>query len=52
MYPAVKTALPKWGITANMTTYARDGLLHSGDAGLFSIFRYQGTSRNAMMVDQ
>ena len=52
MYPAIKAALPKSGIAANMTIEARDGPLHSGGAGVFSLFHYQGASRTSMVVDQ
>ena len=52
MYPAVKAAFPKSGITANMTIEAREGPLHSGGAGVLSLFRYQETSLIDMMVDQ
>ena len=52
MCPAIKTAFPKSGIAANMTTEAKDGPLHSGGDGVLSLFHYQGNYRTAMMVDQ
>ena len=52
MYPVIKAALLKSGITTNMTTYARDCPLYNDGAGVLSLFHYQETSHTAMLVDQ
>ena len=52
MYPAIKAALPKSEIVANMNIEARDGPLHRDGVDVISLFHYQGTSRTVMMVDQ
>jgi len=52
MYPAIKAALPKAGITSNIAADIRDGPSLSGGSGLLSLFHYSGTSRTSMIVEQ
>ena len=52
MYPAVKAALPRSGITATLVTNVRDGPVSSLGAGILSLYNYMGTARTACLVDQ
>ena len=52
MYPAIKAALPKAGISAHISKYIRDGPIGSGGLGVLSLYNYQGTSRTSMLVEQ
>ena len=52
MYPAVKAALPRSGITATLATYVREGPVGSLGAGIISLYHYMGTARTACLVDQ
>ena len=52
MWPAIKAALPKSGITSNIASKIRDELFSSGGGGVISLFHSQGTSRTAMIVEQ
>ena len=47
MYPLIKVALPRSGITANLPTEFRDGIISSGGIGVYYIFHYQGAARTA-----
>ena len=52
MCPAIKMALPKSGITANIETTIRDGPVASFGCGVFSLFYYMGKSRTACLIEQ
>ena len=52
MYPAIKAALPRSGITATLATDVRDGPVGSLGAGILSLYNYMGTARTACLVDQ
>ena len=52
MYPAIKAALPKAGISAHISKCIRDGPIGSGGSGVLSLYNYQGTSRTSMLVEQ
>ena len=52
MYPAIRAALPKAGISARISSSIRDGPIGSGGSGVLSLFNFQGTSRTAMVIEQ
>ena len=52
MYPAIKTALPKSGITSYISTPIRDGPITSGCVGVISLYKYQNTTRTTMVIEQ
>jgi len=51
MYPAIKAALPKSGITSTICTEIRDGPSQSGGGGVISLFHYMGTARTSVLVE-
>ena len=52
MWPAIKAALPKSGITSNIASNIRDGPSSSGGGRVLSVFHSQGTSRTDLIVEQ
>ena len=51
MWPALKAALPKAGISSQISTAYRDGPRAYGGAGCLSLFHCQGTTRTYMVVE-
>ena len=51
MWPALKAALPKAGISSFMPAGHRDGPRDCGGAGCLSLFHYQGSTRTAMILE-
>ena len=51
MYPAIKAALPKSGMTSTICTEVRDGPSQSGGGGVLSLFHFMGTSRTSFLVE-
>ena len=51
MWPALKAALPKSGISSYISTAYRDGPRDYGGAGCLSLFHYQGSTRTALIVE-
>ena len=51
MWPALKAALPKAGISSQISTAYRDGPRAYGGAGCLSLFHCQGTTRTSMVVE-
>ena len=51
MWPALKAALPKSGISSYISSGHRDGPREYGGAGCLSLFHYQGTARTALIVE-
>ena len=52
MWPAIRAALPKSGITSKIAADIRDGPSINGGGGVLSLFHFQGTSRTSMIVEQ
>ena len=52
MFPAIKAALPRAGITSTMEKYMRDGPVSTLGTGVLSLYHFMGTSRSAYMVEQ
>ena len=51
-FPAIKTALPKAGITSTMEKNMRDGPVSTLGTGVLSLYHFMGTSRSACVVEQ
>ena len=51
MWPALKAALPKAGISSYISTAYRDGPRDYGGAGCLSLFHCQGTTRTSMVIE-
>ena len=51
MWPALKAALPKAGISSYMHTTHRDGPRECGGAGCLSLYHYQGSTRTALIIE-
>ena len=51
MWPALKAALPKAGISSHISTAYRDGPRDYGGAGCLSLFHCQGSTRTALIVE-
>ena len=51
MWPALKAALPKAGISSYISTEYRDGPRDYGGAGCLSLFHCQGSTRTALIVE-
>ena len=51
MWPALKAALPKAGISSFMSSTYRDGPRSCGGAGCLSLYHYQGTTRTSMILE-
>ena len=51
MWPALKTALPKSGISSLISTAYRDGPRKYGGAGCLSLFHCQGSNRTVLIVE-
>ena len=51
MWPALKAALPKAGISSFMHTAYRDGPRDCGGAGCLSLFHHQGSTRTALILE-
>ena len=51
MWPALKSALPRSGITSHISTEYRDGPRDYGGAGCLSLFHCQGSTRTALVVE-
>ena len=51
MWPALKSALPRSGITSLISTAYRDGPRDYGGAGCLSLFHCQGSTRTALVVE-
>ena len=52
LYPALKAALPRTGLSSNLVTEVRDGPLELGGAGILSLYHRQGTACTTMVIEQ
>ena len=52
MYPAIKAALPRAGIVANIGTTIRNAPSLSLGVGIISLYHFLGTSRTTCLLDQ
>ena len=52
MSPAIRTALPRVGISSYISSEFRDGPIDSLGAGVLSLFHYIGTSCTSVLIDQ
>ena len=51
MFPAIKAALPKSGITSTVEHAMRDGPVSTLDTGVLSLYHFMGTSKTACVVE-
>ena len=51
MWPALKAALPKAGISSFMHSAYRDGPREYGGAGCLSLYHHQGSTRTALILE-
>ena len=52
MWPVIKAALPKSGISSVIAGKIRDGPGGSGGAGALALFHYMGTSRTSLLFEK
>ena len=52
MYPAIRAALPRAGMSSSLSVEFRDGPVDSLGVGILSLYHYSGTSRCAILMDQ
>ena len=52
MFPAIKAALPKSGISSTIATDIRDGPISSFGCGVLSLYHFMGTIRTSCMTEQ
>ena len=51
LFPAIKAALTKSGVSSSIPTAIRDCPTESGGIGVLSLYHWQGTSRTTMLLD-
>ena len=52
MYPVLRAALPRTGISSKIVADCRDGPISTLGVGCISLFHFMGTSRTTKLIDQ